>query len=96
MIFSDADPEGLQIMADYELSRGVTQICPAGMTLLEEQLIKVCRNAAEHRRTSKSGALLCGVNLEGPFLSRAKKGAQNWGVAPCARCGHAPPFGGGF
>lgn len=82
--FSDADPEGLQIMADYELSRGVTQICPAGMTLLEEQLIKVCRNAAEHRRTSKSGALLCGVNLEGPFLSRAKKGAQNgeWLHAP--------------
>ena len=34
-------PEGLQIMADYELSRGVTQIRPAGMTLLEEQLIKV-------------------------------------------------------
>lgn len=75
--FSDADPEGLQVMADYELSRGVTQICPAGMTLLEEQLIKVCKNAAQHRKNSKSGALLCGVNLEGPFLSRAKKGAQN-------------------
>ena len=24
--FSDGDPEGLQTMADYELSRGVTQI----------------------------------------------------------------------
>lgn len=82
--FSDGDAEGLQIMADYELSRGVTQICPAGMTLLEEQLIKVCRNAAQHRRTSKHGALLCGVNLEGPFLSYAKKGAQNgdWLHAP--------------
>ncbi|HJB56369.1 MAG TPA: N-acetylglucosamine-6-phosphate deacetylase [Candidatus Flavonifractor intestinipullorum] len=82
--FSDGDAEGLQIMADYELSRGVTQICPAGMTLLEEQLIKVCRNAAQHRRTSRHGALLCGVNLEGPFLSYAKKGAQNgdWLHAP--------------
>ena len=82
--FSDGDAEGLQVMADYELSRGVTQICPAGMTLLEDQLTKVCQNAAHHRKTSKSGALLCGVNLEGPFLSYAKKGAQNgdWLHAP--------------
>mgnify|MGYP003379479975 CR=1 FL=1 len=32
--FSDGDPEGLEVMAQYELSRGVTQICrrydPAG------------------------------------------------------------------
>lgn len=40
--FSDATPEGLQIMADYELSRGVTQICPAGMTLGEDQLTRIC------------------------------------------------------
>ena len=41
--FSDAEPEGLEIMAQYELSRGVTQICPAGMTLTEEQLTKIVR-----------------------------------------------------
>ena len=70
---SDGDPDGLQAMAEYELSRGVTQICPAGMTLLEEQLIKVCRTAAAHKR-------------EGPFLSYAKRGAQNgdWLHAPDA------------
>ena len=82
--FSDADPAGLEIMAKYELSRGVTQICPAGMTLLEDQLTKVCQVAADHRDANKPGAELCGVNLEGPFLSRAKKGAQNgdWLHAP--------------
>ena len=82
--FSDADPEGLEIMARYELSRGVTQICPAGMTLLEDQLTKVCQVAADHRDANKPGAELCGINLEGPFLSRAKKGAQNgdWLHAP--------------
>lgn len=82
--FSDADAEGLEIMAKYELSRGVTQICPAGMTLLEEQLLKVCAVAAEHRDTCKEGAELVGINLEGPFLSMAKKGAQNgeWLHAP--------------
>ena len=36
--FSDATPEGLQAMADYELSEGVAYICPAGMTLGEDQL----------------------------------------------------------
>ena len=74
---SDGDAEGLQKMADYELSRGVTQICPAGMTLEEDQLVKVCANVAHHAATATSGAELVGINLEGPFLSEAKKGAQN-------------------
>ena len=75
--FSDATPEGLQRIADYELSQGVTYICPAGMTLPEEQLVKICENAAAHRRKNAGGAELVGVHLEGPFLSMAKKGAQN-------------------
>lgn len=74
---SDADPEGLQTMADYELSRGVTQICPAGMTVSEERLMALCRMGAEHRASNRRGAMLCGINLEGPFLSKEKKGAQN-------------------
>ena len=82
--FSDGSPEGLEVMARYELSRGVTQICPAGMTLLEDQLVHICQVAAAHRAADKPGAMLCGVNLEGPFLSHAKKGAQNgaWLQAP--------------
>lgn len=75
--FSDASPEGLAKMADYELSRGVTYICPAGMTLPEEQLVRMCETAAHHHATATHGAALVGVNLEGPFLSAAKKGAQN-------------------
>jgi len=75
--FSDATADGLQKMADYELSEGVTYICPAGMTLPEEQLARICRNAANHKKNAVSGAELVGVHLEGPFLSQAKKGAQN-------------------
>ena len=75
--YSDGDAAGLQAMADYELSRGVTQICPAGMTLDVPQLERICRTAAEHKAHAASGADLVGVNLEGPFLSQAKKGAQN-------------------
>lgn len=75
--FSDATPDGLQRMADYELSQGVTYICPAGMTLPEEQLMRICENAAAHRANASHGAELAGLNLEGPFLCMAKKGAQN-------------------
>ncbi|RKI70495.1 N-acetylglucosamine-6-phosphate deacetylase [bacterium 1xD42-67] len=75
--FSDADPEGLQRIADYELSQGVTYICPAGMTLPEEQLTAICRTAAAHRAQNAGGAEVVGAHLEGPFLCEAKKGAQN-------------------
>lgn len=75
--FSDATPEGLQTMADYELQHGITYICPAGMTLPEDQLIRLCQNAARHQQSASGGAELVGINLEGPFLSEAKKGAQN-------------------
>jgi len=75
--FSDATAEGLQKIADFELSQGVTYICPAGMTLPEDQLTAICKNVAAHRKQNTGGAEVVGAHLEGPFLSTAKKGAQN-------------------
>ena len=75
--FSDATPDGLQRIADYELSQGVTYICPAGMTLPEDQLTAICKNVAAHRSKNAGGAEVVGAHQEGPFLSTAKKGAQN-------------------
>ena len=75
--FSDATAEGLQRIADFELSQGVTYICPAGMTLPEDQLRAICENVAAHRAKNAGGAEVVGAHLEGPFLSTAKKGAQN-------------------
>ena len=75
--FSDATLEGLQKIADYELSQGVTYLCPAGMTLPEDQLTAICKNTAAHQKKKAGGAEVVGAHLEGPFLSAAKKGAQN-------------------
>lgn len=75
--FSDATAEGLQKIADFELSQGVTHICPASVTLPEAELTALCATAAAHRAGGRGGAEVVGVHLEGPFLSYAKRGAQN-------------------
>ena len=75
--FSDATSAGLQKIADFELSQGVTYLCPAGMTLPEDQLTAICQTTAAHRRQNAGGAEVVGAHLEGPFLCMAKKGAQN-------------------
>lgn len=75
--FSDATREGLQRIADYELSQGVTYICPTSMTLSEETLTEICKNLAAHRANNTGGAEVVGAHLEGPFVSYAKRGAQN-------------------
>lgn len=73
--FSDGTPEAIRALAEYELSQGITQICPATMTLPEETLLKISRTAAAY--DNLSGARLVGINMEGPFVSEKKKGAQN-------------------
>lgn len=74
--FCDGTDEALETIATYQLSQGITTICPATMTLPEEILAQICKHAA-HYIPHHPSATLCGINLEGPFLSYVKKGAQN-------------------
>jgi N-acetylglucosamine-6-phosphate deacetylase len=73
--FCDGTEEALRKMAAYQLENGITTICPASMTFSEEQLTEIFQNAAEY--DNKNGAELVGINMEGPFVSMEKKGAQN-------------------
>lgn len=85
--FCDGTQGALHAIAEYEASVGVTTIIPATMTLAEEELLKVGRAAAIYTKAQaaetgkdkvqQKGATLCGINLEGPFVSREKLGAQN-------------------
>lgn len=72
--FCDASSEAVARMAEYEASVGVTSICPATMTLAEEELHRIMEIAGEYQY--QGGAKLAGVNMEGPFISEKKKGAQ--------------------
>lgn len=70
----DASLEGIAKIAEYEASVGVTTICPASMTMPRQTLFEIMSTAAAYER--KSGAKFAGINMEGPFISAAKKGAQ--------------------
>ena len=73
--FCDGTHEAIQAIADYESSYGITSICPATMTLGFEELSNIFSVAASYQ--SEHGAGLVGINMEGPYLSHAKRGAQN-------------------
>ena len=69
--FCDGTQKAIEEIAKYQANNGVTTICPATMTLGEDTLLKIAKVAA------KDGAILTGINMEGPYVSVEKKGAQN-------------------
>lgn len=77
----DGTSESIAEIAKYEASVGVMGICPATMTLPVDELIYILSAAASYReRASRSNAReadLLGINMEGPFISAEKKGAQD-------------------
>lgn len=76
--FSDGDYAGLVRMARYLARRGVTSFAPASMTLPYDALDRAFHAAARLRREGLAdGARLMGIQMEGPFLSREKRGSQN-------------------
>lgn len=79
--FCDGTKEAIEEIAKYEASIGVTAISPATMTLPVEELKDILAVAASYKKTAEKenprGADLIGVNMEGPFISVEKKGAQD-------------------
>ena len=76
--FSDGDYEGLKAMAAYYASVGVTSFAPASMTLPYENLSKAFGNARRLVDENIEGlSVLRGIQMEGPYFSYNKRGAQN-------------------
>lgn len=89
--FCDGTKEAIREIARYEASIGVTAIAPATMTLPVPELEHILSVAAAYRKKTEAEktaaydeADLVGVNMEGPFISKAKKGAQDErNIIPC-------------
>ena len=76
--FCDACPEAIEKMAIFLLSQGVTSFLGTTMALPADELLLVCEIAKPliglH---NPNQATLQGINMEGPFFSLEKRGAQN-------------------
>ena len=76
--FSDGDYEGLKTMAAFYLQNGITSFAPASMTLPYETLATAFATARRLVDEQPEGcARLMGIQMEGPYFSEKKKGAQN-------------------
>ncbi len=72
---SHASVEELKTMSRFLADKGVTSFCPATMTLPVPEIEKAFETAAGIMG-KEPGAYIHGINMEGPFISKEKKGAQ--------------------
>ena len=89
----DGTMKAYEKISAFEASQGVTAICPATLTLPIDTLRHVLSLGASftdqmqhtEKKTRAHHADLIGFNMEGPFISRVKKGAQNEDyILPCS------------
>ena len=88
----DGTEEAVHTIARYEAESGITAICPATLTLPADELKAILANMADFRDRMERGEVpdgdrcadIVGINMEGPFISVVKKGAQNADyIIPC-------------
>ena len=75
---SDADMDGVRLMAKGILENGVTSFLPTTMTVAKNEIIDALNAVRSVKEASKTwdGAEIIGVHAEGPFINPNKKGAQ--------------------
>lgn len=74
--FCDASKEGLVKISEYMKQHGVTAFLPTSMTFSEEKLGEIFSSASGFE-WDQNRARILGINMEGPFISGKRKGAQN-------------------
>ncbi len=75
--FCDGTPEAFETIGTGKLSEGVTSFLATTLTISVDGITKVCQCAENYRKNNRTGALLLGMHLEGPFIAPAGAGAQN-------------------
>lgn len=73
--FCEGSIKALDAISSYQLKSGITSFCPTTMTYSEDILAPIMRVASTYK--NDFGSEIVGINMEGPFISREKLGAQN-------------------
>ncbi|MCI1955985.1 MAG: N-acetylglucosamine-6-phosphate deacetylase [Oscillospiraceae bacterium] len=72
----DGTRESLAKMAGHLLTEGVTSFCPTTMTVSLPELRKALSAVRDCMEHPPEGASVRGVNMEGPYISPERRGAQ--------------------
>ncbi len=76
--FCDGTEESVDKISEYLVENGVTGFMATTLSLPESVLAKAMKAADSYALKNKQGrALLLGINMEGPFFAKEKRGAQN-------------------
>ncbi len=76
--FCDGTKEAIEGMSAYLIKQGITSFIATSMAFDEERLEQIFRIGQEMIAAGiPKGAQMRGIHMEGPFFSKAKKGAQS-------------------
>lgn len=75
--FCDGTPEAFAAIGRGKLQDGVTGFLATSLSVSEDDLCNLCRQAEWYKKNVSDGASLLGIHLEGPFFNPHCAGAQN-------------------
>ena len=71
-----ASEEDLSALSAFFASKGTTAFLASVLTDSQDNTLRILQTIAHYKMLANSGAVLLGAHLEGPFLSKEKKGAM--------------------
>ncbi len=72
----DGKRESVAHMAEYLVQQGITSFCPTTMTVPKNRLRAALSAVKNSMEDPPRGSFVLGVNMEGPYISVHRKGAQ--------------------
>lgn len=72
----DCEHERFEKMSRFHASAGTTTFLATTTTMPEKDILRTVNEIAEAKKRGTSGAVIGGINLEGPYLSATRRGAH--------------------
>lgn len=73
----DGNKESIINISKSLLKNGVTSFLATTMTMSPDKIEKALKSVQDYMKAPENGANVLGVHVEGPFINKAYKGAQN-------------------